>query len=115
MDVINLLTLLVGSIGGLSGIVTIFVHFKQNKRIKNNEADKGYIDNLAYTINVMKEELQRCKKEIKELRDEVGELRHNNNYLQKMVNIYEHCATFLNKCKYSDDCPMAKEFHKLTK
>lgn len=115
---------LLGAIGGLSALIMFFVYAKQNKRIKNNEADKGEIDNLKSIIEELEEARSRDKEDRDSLRHRVEALEKKDIEREKLLidiernlNIHKRAINAQVECTFAEShkCPVIIKMKELNK
>lgn len=120
----NLFLAILGAIGGLSALIMFFVFIRQNKRIKDNEADGGEIENLTKIIAELKTARADDKIEREELRARVEVLEKRDVEREKLVidiernlNIHKRAINAQLECVYeqSHNCPVIKKLNDLSK
>lgn len=82
-----------GGIEGVKWLITFFVHRKQEKRLKKNEADRGVVDTESAIRDMYQEELDHMselnEKRISELRDDyntrIADFKSENAELHKQT------------------------------
>lgn len=105
MEFWQIITALVGALGGLSAIIMFFVFIKQNKRIKDNEADSGEIENLRSIIEELQKDRDSMRLEIESLKrsyslseTEKIEIESLNNKYKRAFNCQSECDILPSKC-----------------
>jgi len=100
-------------------IVLSFIYIKANKRIKDNEADKGEIENLRTIIDSLTIESERQNKRIAVL--EKNELTHRQEALQKDMQLVDYESlliqykrVLLNGCdKFETTCLIGQKYREM--
>lgn len=121
MDVFQIVVTILGLLGGLTGFISFFIFIRQNKRIKNAEADKSEIDALSSIINGLSEENKRLSKRIEEQEINIQKLENDMHYKdkeitnsEKKVLIYERAISCKLECDITESkCPIINKLNKL--
>lgn len=119
LDIPALATGLLG--GGSIGTVIAFVAwFKVERRRRRAEARKtemeGDLLSIEYftkTINELVEDNKQLKAEVRQLQRDVEELKEGKSDLADQLDKYKEASRKLKDCPNHENCPIAKEYHKL--
>ena len=99
-----------GALGGLSAFLMFLLMFKQNKRIKTNEADRGEIKTFREIIDGLRKEIDCKAKEIINLNERVAVLEDRDGIKTNEISIYKKVMDI--KCTRKQ-CPRDIAFAKI--
>ncbi len=103
----------------ISIVLSIF-YFNANKRIKNNEAEKGEIENLTKIIEEIRKEKDSLKKRVEAL--EKNEVINRQEILKREMKIVDYegilikiksAMNFGLGCENKDKCPIIKKYKEI--
>ena len=110
-------------LSAIVGLFSFFVYHKANVKIKNNEANKGEIDNLLEIIEALRKEVDRQKVQLREMQEEIDELKGKKKDLSAQIEIYEQelenykeAGKEIHKCSFCrdlTDCLAYRKFYEL--
>jgi septal ring factor EnvC (AmiA/AmiB activator) len=113
VELLNTLITIFALIFGAGGSVMSIIYFRQNKRIKNAEADNAELDKLRKGFEILQQRVDDLYKELKETRSQLARVRAENTELYKDKNILElknsqkkSCIHRAHECKYEKFCPV---------
>lgn len=106
-----------GALGGLSAFVMFLLMFKQNKRIKTNDADRGEIKKFREIIDGLSQEVDRLRasdseksKQILSLKASIKKLELDYDVRSEEISIYKKAMSFVCTRK---NCPKEAEYARL--
>ena len=112
MDWVSLLNWIFGG-AGLLGIVSSFLFFRANKRIKTAEANEKEIENLKTIIEQMKNQILFLNEQINSLYKQLGEKDAVIGQISREGSLREikyaqkkKAISQAHDCPYSNDCPV---------
>lgn len=121
MDIYQILVTILGSLGGLTGFISFFIFIRQNKRIKEAEAEKSEIDALRSIIDGLSEENKRLSSRIEEQEKKIQRLELDMNSKDKEIAasekkniIFDRAITCKIECEIPNEkCPIIKKLNVL--
>jgi len=116
MEILEIALKVLAIIGGLSTPIFFIIFFKYNKRIKNNEAEKGEIENLSKIISEMKDNQLSMQKQINDLKRDYNFSESEKIVIEKENNIYKRAFNSQVECTIEcEKCPILNTFDSLIK
>lgn len=105
-----------GTLGGLTALVSLIVFFRQVKRKQINDADEGEIKNLSDIIDQLKSEVERQNARITMLEELNGIKDREILSLEKDNIIFKRAYNCQPECEIEESkCPICKKYKLLTK
>lgn len=110
---------IIGSLGGLSGIIAFFFYYKENKKRKQVETRSIDIKALSDTIDILQKDKEKMHKDLQDMRAEIDTLKKSLRLsdsekigLERDLNIFNRAMV----CRYECDkehCPIELKIESL--